>query len=88
MPAQSSRSTSPTSREASDGTAARLPHPHKSQKPGINVERALTSAGTVAYWDTQSGVTVLLFSQKLVSSPAYDEIFQKFFNGAYTAADV
>src|SRR5258708_5800332 len=66
----------------------RLPHPRKSQKPGINVERALTSAGTVAYWDTQSGVTVLLFSQKLVSSPAYDEIFQKFFNEAYTAADV
>src|SRR6202051_4127668 len=41
------------------GTAARLPRPRKSQKPGINVERALTSAGTVAYWDTQSGVTVL-----------------------------
>jgi CubicO group peptidase (beta-lactamase class C family) len=44
--------------------------------------------GTVAYWDTNSGVTVLLFSQKLVSSPAYDEIFKKFFNGAYTAANV
>jgi CubicO group peptidase (beta-lactamase class C family) len=44
--------------------------------------------GVVAYWDATSGVTVLLFSQRLVSSPAYDEIFKRFFNRAYAAAGV
>ena len=42
--------------------------------------------GNVAYWDRNSGITVLLFSQRLFSSPVYDEIFPKFFDGAYAAA--
>ena len=41
--------------------------------------------GNVAYWDRGSGVTVFLFSQKLFSSPVYDEIFPGFFDGAYAA---
>jgi hypothetical protein len=28
----------------------------------------------------------MLFSQRLVESPFYQEIFHEFFNGAYTAA--
>jgi len=44
--------------------------------------------GIVAYWDAASRVTVLLFSQRLVSSPDYDEIFKRFFNRAYAAAGV
>jgi CubicO group peptidase (beta-lactamase class C family) len=44
--------------------------------------------GTVAYWDVQSGAIVFMFSQRLVESPAYSDIFQKFFSGAYAAAGV
>jgi CubicO group peptidase (beta-lactamase class C family) len=44
--------------------------------------------GLVAYWDATSGVIALLFSQRLVTSPFYDEIFKKFFNGVYAAASV
>jgi CubicO group peptidase (beta-lactamase class C family) len=43
--------------------------------------------GTVAYWDKATGTIVLLFSQRLVEGPTYSEIFQKFFNEAYTAVD-
>jgi CubicO group peptidase (beta-lactamase class C family) len=44
--------------------------------------------GTVAYWDKQSGVIAIMFSQRLVESPVYPEIFQKFFDGAYAAAGI
>ena len=44
--------------------------------------------GTVAYWDKQSDVTVIMFSQRLVESPAYPEAVQRFFEGAYAAAEV
>ena len=44
--------------------------------------------GTVAYWDKQTDVTVIMFSQRLVESPVYPEITQKFFSGAYEAAGV
>ncbi len=44
--------------------------------------------GTVAYWDKDSGAIVMLFSQRLVESPVYPEIFQKFFSRAYAAAGV
>ena len=42
--------------------------------------------GTTAYWDRDSGITVIMLSQRLVESPVYPPIFQKFFDGAYAAA--
>lgn len=43
--------------------------------------------GTVAYWDTATNAIVLLFSQRLVESPTYSEIFRNFFSEAYAALD-
>lgn len=44
--------------------------------------------GACAYWDLQNGVTVIFVSPRLVESPLYSEIFQKFFDSAYAAAGV
>lgn len=44
--------------------------------------------GTCAYWDPKTGVVVIMLSQRLVEGPTYSEIFQKFFDNIYAAADV
>jgi CubicO group peptidase (beta-lactamase class C family) len=44
--------------------------------------------GTEAYWDKKTGVIAIMLSQRLVESPVYPPIFQKFFDGAYSAAGI
>ncbi len=44
--------------------------------------------GTCAYWDPQTGVVVIMMSQRMVDSPTYSEMFRKFFDSAYAAAGV
>jgi CubicO group peptidase (beta-lactamase class C family) len=42
--------------------------------------------GTCAYWDRETGVIVILLSQRLVESPTYSDIYHDFFHHAYRAA--
>jgi CubicO group peptidase (beta-lactamase class C family) len=44
--------------------------------------------GISCYWDRQSGVVGALLTQRLMDSPTYPEVFQKFWDGAYAAAGV
>lgn len=42
--------------------------------------------GTGAYWDRESGVIVILLSQRLVDGPSYEPIHHDFFRYSYAAA--
>ena len=44
--------------------------------------------GTSAYWDRETGVTVMMFSQRLVDSPVYPQLQHDFFDNSYAAAGV
>jgi len=41
--------------------------------------------GTCAYWERETGVVVILLSQRLVESPQYSDIYHDFFRHAYAA---
>jgi len=41
--------------------------------------------GTCAYWDRDTGVIVMLLSQRLVESPHYSDIYHDFFRHSYAA---
>lgn len=43
--------------------------------------------GTCAYWDRESGVVVIMLSQRLVEGPSYQPIFHDFFREAYAAVE-